>query len=109
MDCEIEIVDDQDGSWLVLPNGKRLKMPEVTSVYLSLKDYRRMVDELKYLWTKFQYFIQREDSSAKKNILENINQIHARLKNAFCDKIDDEYKMLKETLVSEIGLYLGGN
>ena len=72
MDCEIEIVDDQDGSWLLLPNGKRLKMPEVTSVYLSLKDYRRMVDELKYLWTKFQYFIQREDSSAKKNTLENI-------------------------------------
>jgi hypothetical protein len=83
-------------------------MPEVTSVYLSLKDYRRMVDELKYLWTKFQYFIQREDSSAKKNILENINQIHARLKNAFCDKIDDEYKTLKESLVSEIGLYLTG-
>jgi hypothetical protein len=84
MDCEIEIVDDQDGSWLVLPNGKRLKMPEVASVYLSLKDYRRMVDEL------------------------NINQIHARLKNAFCDKIDDEYKTLKESLVSEIGLYLTG-
>jgi hypothetical protein len=31
-----------------------------------------------------------------------------RFKNAFCDKIDDEYKTLKESLVSEIGLYLTG-
>ncbi len=106
VDC-VKTIEEGGISYLVLPGGIKLAMPEFNTKEISLVEYRQKLDNLEKLNSRLKVLLSFNTGRENLAIVEShIRSGIADLKSVYCPKLKSKDNERRDNLLDSIEEYL---